>query len=386
MEDHRTYPPLYETIRLPEAHVNCSMVMVDIVGSTAAKQRDMEPAWIHSTVVVYDAIMDAVGTAGRGEVVKFMGDGALLAFNADDAAEAINVTIRIQEMLTESIEKRQAGLQVAIGIATGEVIVFNTPSGQKDYLGTTVDLCARLSGTLSAGGIGADAQTIASAPMHRIRSEVGEALRRTASEYQGKVQLADSLKGFSRPIEWHEIFWGRQLFGVRSDSLTAVVDNSQRPAAVPQRNGGTVARFPARKAQRGVVLSVMPEKQHVFVRGDAGESYFADSRFIVGNLEVAEEEVAFFSAVPGREGAKCDIAAALIVVGSRLTGKVVRVVEKGYAFVQVADVRGNTLDIFVPPNECLAGTRTGDEVSFRVADDPRGPQARDISVVRHEAA
>lgn len=66
---------------------------------------------------------------GAGTIVKFTGDGAMIAYGEDDATHAINDAIRVQEAIKESVERRQVTVSCSIGIALGEVVEFETAHG-----------------------------------------------------------------------------------------------------------------------------------------------------------------------------------------------------------------------------------------------------------------
>lgn len=107
------------------------IIFVDIVGSTEMKAKG-EVAWLPTVGKFYDVVIESVRATG-GQVVKYLGDGALAVFSDDAAANAINAAVRIQEQLEELRQKNTFQVQCSIGITTGTPVEFLVGDGI-DYI------------------------------------------------------------------------------------------------------------------------------------------------------------------------------------------------------------------------------------------------------------
>jgi class 3 adenylate cyclase len=107
-----------------------TLVFTDIVDSTPFAEEVGDLVWAR-TVADHEAAIRAAATAEGGTVVKFLGDGSMLAFVS--ARGAVRCAIRIQE------EAEAAPFAVRIGIHSGEVM-----HTENDLLGLTVNKAARV--------------------------------------------------------------------------------------------------------------------------------------------------------------------------------------------------------------------------------------------------
>ena len=127
-------PALAVIFRDPDSREHGTIVFVDMQGSTDAKSADVEAKWLVQTGFVYDVVVGAVRDGGVGRIVKFLGDGIMLHYGEDHTAAAINDTIVVQEGIQRGVRSRQVQVAVSIGLATGELVAFDGPSGGRDYL------------------------------------------------------------------------------------------------------------------------------------------------------------------------------------------------------------------------------------------------------------
>ena len=88
----------------------------------------------------HEAVIGAVTNSHGGTVVKFLGDGSLLAF--ESARAAVRAAIEIQKATLE------APFSVRIGVHTGEV-----QRTADDLFGLTVNKAARVAAASDADGI-----------------------------------------------------------------------------------------------------------------------------------------------------------------------------------------------------------------------------------------
>jgi adenylate cyclase len=116
-----------------------TLVFTDIVDSTVLAQSVGDVAWARM-IGSHERTIRRVAGAHGGTVVKFLGDGSMLAF--ESARAAVRAAVEIQ---------RACGAEpyaVRIGIHTGEVI-----RTADDLLGLTVNKAARVAAAAAAGGI-----------------------------------------------------------------------------------------------------------------------------------------------------------------------------------------------------------------------------------------
>jgi uncharacterized protein (TIGR02246 family) len=116
-----------------------TLMFTDIVDSTALAQSVGDVAW--STMIgAHEGNVRRIAGAHGGTVVKFLGDGSMLAF--ESARAAVRSAIEVQR----SCEAEP--YTVRIGIHTGEVI-----RTADDLLGLTVNKAARVAAAAAGGSI-----------------------------------------------------------------------------------------------------------------------------------------------------------------------------------------------------------------------------------------
>jgi class 3 adenylate cyclase/cold shock CspA family protein len=373
---------LFENFRDPNLRVGKAIAFIDIVDSTGMKEREPEASWLMTFGYVYDVIREVVGRGDVGLLVKYTGDGALLAYNEDFATHAINDAIQIQQTIKESVERRQVTVNVSIGIAIGEVVEFETSHGT-DYLGTVVDRAARLCSSASAGAIFVDTATTASAQMNRVRSTVGEALGRKTDEYQGPVERA-SVPGFLAPVEYHEIKWDQQLFGVKSKVVTAAVES--RPPTPPSplqsriaAEAGIVTRNAnGKRGLRGTVQMWDGEKGRGRIIGPENEPFYIDTRFLVGDDALERDDIVYFTPAGPTEPGRNRMATATVYMGQEVEATIVGIREEGYGFLQVVDDRNHTQDVFFSMTDAPKDIVRGELVTCVIVETARGARAEGV--------
>jgi uncharacterized protein (TIGR02246 family) len=113
-----------------------TLVFTDIVDSTALAQSVGDVGWAE-LVGTHERAIRRIAETCSGTVVKFLGDGSMLAF--ESARAAVRAAIEIQRAV------RNEPFDVRIGVHTGEVI-----RTKDDLLGLTVNKAARVAA--AAGG------------------------------------------------------------------------------------------------------------------------------------------------------------------------------------------------------------------------------------------
>lgn len=121
-----------------------TLVFTDIVDSTTLAERLGDADWVQLVTAHEEVIRHETHTAG-GSVVKFLGDGSMLAFRS--ARAAIRACGRIRSSST-------GPFAVRLGIHTGEVT-----HATGDLFGVTVNKAARIAATAGGGEVMASSTT-----------------------------------------------------------------------------------------------------------------------------------------------------------------------------------------------------------------------------------
>jgi class 3 adenylate cyclase/tetratricopeptide (TPR) repeat protein len=131
-----------------------TVLFADLVGSTAlAGEQDPERTRARLERF-YDAMAAEIDHAG-GTVEKFAGDAVMAAFGApaaleDHAERALHTALAMQRRLDELFE---GGLELRIGVNTGEVVVGKEREGSSFVSGDAVNVAARLEQAAAPGEI-----------------------------------------------------------------------------------------------------------------------------------------------------------------------------------------------------------------------------------------
>jgi class 3 adenylate cyclase/cold shock CspA family protein len=412
MSETTTTTQLREAFRSPESRMDRTIVVVDVIDSTAMKEQQAEVTWLNSLGWMYDTVTDIAKKAVPDVAVKYLGDGIMLVVGTDHTTEAVNLAIQVQEAITEAGESNGGGRGVidftcSVGISTGAVVGFTTPSGGPDYVGVVVDKAFRLCSAANAKAIFADIATLGAANTMRIRSVFGAAVNRSSDQYQGEVQKAP-LKGFHEPVSYHEVAYGQQLYGVKSASVTASTDrlraantdrpraaNTDRPrdvpavSATPPRHTARPAGKPAGKPERcrGVVRHWDPDQGFGFIHDPlTGEefhfhpkllAYPDDAEKLTPNKEVA------FIAIPAPNINKKRQAAVILLVGEPADGPLIRPTGKPYGWIRIEDELRHSHLVYVPVKE-LTGRKADDILDFTVRANERGSYAEGVELVEDD--
>ena len=104
----------------------------DLVGSTALSAR-LDPEDMRAIIATYHKCCASLIERGGGVVAKYMGDGVLAYFgypqsHEHDAERAVRAGLAIVEAAPKLETAAGAPLRVRVGIATGIVVVGDTPN------------------------------------------------------------------------------------------------------------------------------------------------------------------------------------------------------------------------------------------------------------------
>jgi class 3 adenylate cyclase len=160
-----------------------AFVFTDIVDSTSLAESVGDERW-HRVLRWHDRTVRTLVSEHAGEEVKRTGDGFFLAF--DDPDRAIEFAIALQRRLADPPADLGAPLAVRVGVHRSEA----NRSGL-DYVGSGVNIAARLAGAAGAGEV-----LVSHATLDSVRRRYDEAGRRSAE-----------LKGLATPVDVVSITW-----------------------------------------------------------------------------------------------------------------------------------------------------------------------------------
>jgi adenylate cyclase len=169
-------------------HTRLVMVFTDIVGSTALQERFGDEEWLlllraHNTV-----IRSEVERHG-GHELKFLGDGFLLAFDAEQ--DALDCAVAIQRGLATLREAGLPEIRVRIGVHVGRAL-----PADGEVIGLDVSVACRLTALAHGGEI-------------LVSSAVRSALGRARDALLGPGRTV-SLRGCTRLVEVFSVAWSER--------------------------------------------------------------------------------------------------------------------------------------------------------------------------------
>ncbi|EHR61505.1 adenylate/guanylate cyclase domain-containing protein [Saccharomonospora cyanea] len=345
------------------------ILFADLAGSTEMKDRSGEVGWLPTIGKFLDITTEATTEHG-GTVVKYLGDGTLVAFDGENAAEAICSAIRIQEKLRFANSQGVLNDCLAtVGIATGRVVEYKAPGGGLDYVGSVVDLAARLCSAAAPQAIWVDSATVASANMSKVSSRMGIAHDYSPDDYLSEEWRVE-LKGFSKPIKYREVIWRGKPFG----ATNALVDEiSERTKT--QTNHQTSTR--PNDFCEGVVRKWDPEQGRGFISTVSDGDYYLDRRHVASGEDLVEgRSVRFVLRPPFKDGGR-PVAGCAIQEGHHVRATFQRIfAHKGYGFVDVRDSLGNQQSLFLYLGDDTVKHRPGDTVTVEASRNHKGISAR----------
>jgi class 3 adenylate cyclase len=138
-----------------------TVVFCDVVGSTALGER-LDAESVRAVMGRYFDEMHAVLERHGGTVEKFIGDAVMAVFgipvlHEDDALRAVRAAAEMRgavSSLNDELEReRGVGIEVRIGVTTGEVVAGDPAGGQAFAAGDAVNVAARLEQAAQPGEI-----------------------------------------------------------------------------------------------------------------------------------------------------------------------------------------------------------------------------------------
>lgn len=383
---------LRDTFANPASRCQRTVLVIDIVDSTAMKEQQPQATWLSSFGWFYDMFREIADEAVPNGVIKYLGDGIMWVVDTDHTTAAVNAVIQMQEAIDKagpdsSGAKGVIDFTCSVGVSTGAVVEFATEGEAPDFIGTVVDKAFRLCSAASAKAIFVDTPTVGAANMIRIDSKISRALDRTTDQFQGEVQRA-VVKGFDQPVAYHELFWALQRYGVKSSTVTDSTDRLRTaPPPAPVRLLTVAGSSGAAKVERhrGEVTFSHPEKDFGFARDpDTGEEFHVAAKQLIYPDDapklVRGRKIAFVASGVAADG-KHREAGAVLIVGEPADGPLVNVhPNRNNGWIRVEDASGNSHMVYVSARE-LAGYQKGDILGFTVDVNDKGAYARQVEQV-----
>ena len=144
-----------------------TIVFADLAGSTAVGER-LDPEALRDVQTRYFAAMREPLERHGGTVEKYIGDAVMAVFgipvlHEDDALRAVRAAIEMRDAMAELNRELEhdlgVGLELRIGINTGEVAGADGAAGHGFVAGDAVNTAARLQSAAPPGGIVIGPQT-----------------------------------------------------------------------------------------------------------------------------------------------------------------------------------------------------------------------------------
>ena len=373
---------LQQMFNSEDSRVLGAVMFVDMSNSTEMKEKQAEQTWLGTLAALFDTIRDEIDKAKTGTIVKYLGDGVMLVYDVKSITDAINNAISIQEILEENRKKRIFDCHCTIGIATGRMVKAQTAQGALDYFGSVVDRAARLCSAGSPNSILVDQDTIENSLMMGIISRIGEALDRTGAEYKGDKQQI-TLKGFSKLIDYYEILWARERFGIKSEALTNAVQARASQVLVQSDDNGQ--RQQKMEWIKGEVTCWNIEKHFGFIKGSDGIDYYVNINLTIGDHPLDKGRTVYFVPKDPLQSGTKPAASCVVILDEQLQG-VVQYMDysKHFGFITVRDRYQDFNKLFVHAGDHSEEFHNGDHVVFMVTENKKGVAAQNARVIPYD--
>jgi class 3 adenylate cyclase/tetratricopeptide (TPR) repeat protein len=226
-----------------EVRKTVTVVFADLAGSTALGER-LDPESLRHVMSRYLDEMKIVLERHGGTVEKFIGDAVMAVFGVpqlheDDALRALRAADEMRERLrfvNEGLERDfGVGLEVRIGVNTGEVVTGDGRSEQRLATGDAVNVAARLEQAASPGEILLGDET------RRLARAAIEVAPAGPFDLKGKAEpvvayrlraLVQGASGFERRLDAPLVGRSDELARVRTAFDAAVVEERCRLVTV----------------------------------------------------------------------------------------------------------------------------------------------------------
>ncbi len=204
-----------------------TVMFCDLVGSTALSTQ-LDPEDLREVIAAYHKCAADVVTRFGGYIAKYMGDGVLVYFGYPEAHEAdAENAVRAALALVEAIAQAFPQHQVRVGIATGLVVVGELVGAgeaqERNVVGETPNLAARLQSAAAPNTVVIDATT-----------------RRLASDgFDYEAIAPAALKGFQEPVSAWRVLRERTIASrfeaLRAASLAPLIGRQEEMELLRRR-------------------------------------------------------------------------------------------------------------------------------------------------------
>lgn len=356
---------LTESFRSPTSRVTRVMVVIRLVNSTVMKQQGPEAAWLPTYGWFFDLLTETI-PGFHGILVKYIDNGAVATFNDDQATDAINWAIRVQEEILAAQDSNVIACDCSIGIACGSVVRFQTPLGNDDYIGEVADRAFLLCLAANGKAVFVDHECVLSASMGRVISRVGELPpRRRPNDYLGDLQTVTG-GGFQKPVGYHELLWAKARYGVSAPFVSDLTKQVDKQLSSP-------ALFTERSTwMKGRVKTFNVERGYGFIDDEHGESFWFNAGCCFNNDAIPgyRDDVWFIPKEP-LPNARNRRATDVVSLGSSLSGELDKVFPQGYGFAGCITNRNERRLIFVNLGNA-SQWKIGDQIEFTVGENSKG--------------
>ncbi len=266
-----------ESLRLPDAVASVTrmqfrrlvtILFVDVVESMALAEA-LDPEALGRVLQRYFETASSALTRHGGTVEKYAGDAVMAAFgipvsHEDDALRAARAALDVRAgiaALSEQLEQEHGlGLEVRIGLESGEVVATETDARQRLVTGEAVGVAARLEERASAGEI------VVGEVAGRLIGHVAELEPLGEIEIRGKREPVSAYRlhglrpvapAFESRLDAPLVGRKRELAALRKRLKLAVDDGSLRAAVVLGPPGVGKSRLVAELGHRARGVTVL---------------------------------------------------------------------------------------------------------------------------------
>lgn len=263
------------------------------------------------------------------------------------AWDAAKLAIRAQRKVWASDPLDVDGPRLAIGLAAGPAFQLLGADGETHWTGDAAERAELLSNHAAAGALVADSK------VRQVLLQSSQGSSREAAEIAFGRKLAIRVAGQSVGYACYELLWGGVAYGLRPRK------------GRPRRRRGTIQRWDA-------------NRHHGFVVTDDGDFFYTDRRYLTGQSDPRPEQTVYFVPASPLKTGKNPVASALVGVGDRMSGEVIRT--DGHVLIRSTDRVMNGQDIPHDGDDLEVGLERGDTVRFTVGEAARGPVAVAIAL------
>ncbi|MBF0614986.1 MAG: cold shock domain-containing protein [Magnetococcales bacterium] len=339
----------------------------------ADQYKDGRPAseWAELYGGFYAAVIQHAAK-GNGKFVKCLANGVMCTFR--HPADAVQAAIDLQEWLQERRRHPGHGLSCGVGIATGEAYAFQIEGKRIDYLGVACDVARLLCEQARGHAILLHHPDSAMGVDFTIRSRAGESAHRPFGDYFQEMPPL-RISGLAIPVRRMAIHWQATPGEyIAASPIEPVRGQNEEETSPAKTYFGKVSAF---KKERGFGFIQYYSDNHEYQ-----EIYF-HMTYVVHQVPVFENDHVQFVIKPGKEGRPQ--ACAVLVLGSRMQGRVESCLEDGSGFVTIRDQDAKILRFFFLPQEVqYQGVRVDDLVEFTAGSGSESEGLTALQVVRQE--